>query len=91
MILEIPYDKGLYDENGIDYRYYGKDAEEFLKHIKWEGDIKYLGKECPEGIIIGVEESNSYNDYYFIAYDPKTGKVNYPLINNATFLNSIIV
>ena len=90
MILEIPYTKGLYDEGGIDYRYYSKDAEEFLKSINWENDIKYLGKECDYGIIIGIEDSNSYSDYYFIVYDPRTNKISYQLANDQEFINSII-
>lgn len=89
MILKVPYTKGLVDYLGTDYRYYGKDAEEFLKSIGWEHDIKFLGKECKHGIIIGIEDSNSCADYYYIVYDPKTDKISYQLANNNEFFNSI--
>lgn len=89
MILEIPYTKGLYDENGIDYRYYGLDAINFLIDMNWESDIQYLGKECDEGIIIGIEDSNSHCDYYYIVYDPKTDKAKYILANDTKFVNTI--
>lgn len=91
MKLELPYQKGLNDESGKDYRYYGKDAEEFLKSMNWEDDIKYLGKECKDGIIIGIEDSNSYNDYYFIVYDPRINEIKYKLANGIDFIDTIIL
>lgn len=93
MILKQPFEKGLLKSKGIDTQYFGKDAEDFLRSIKWDKDIEYLGKECvvdnKEGIIIGIEDSESFRDYYFIVFIPETGKVTYPLANDHTFTKNI--
>lgn len=90
MILKFPYEKGLDGMSGVDTQYFGKDAEAFLESINWHSDIEYLGKECTtshnkNGIIIGFEDSNSYDDYYFIVYLPEEGKVVYELANSHLF------
>lgn len=95
MILKYPFEKGLFDQPGVDTRYFGKDAEDFLKGIGWQEDIKYLGKEClaynakKEGVIIGIEDSELFDDYYFIVFVPESEKLYYELANNPEFINSI--
>lgn len=94
MITKHPYEKGLGPSPGIDTRYYGKDAEDFLESINWHEEIDYIGKNCitdsgEEGVIIGFEDSESYMDYYYIVYIPETGKVDYALANSASFVKNI--
>lgn len=89
MIIEHPCKK-------VDTHYFGKDAEVFLKEIGWEGDVVYLGKECTvksnnKGIIIGIEDSNTFMDYYYIVYVPAEDKLYYELANSSEFVNTIIV
>ncbi len=95
MIIKKPFEIGLNGESGIDVRYFGKDAENFLRSIKWDKSIEYLGKECIEddkrGIIVGFEDSASYMDYYYIVYFPESGETTYALANNAEFTRTIIV
>lgn len=87
MIIKIPF------ECGDTIQYFGKDAEDFLESINWHSDIDYLGKECTTkhgiGIIIGFEDNNLYNDYYYIIYLPQIDKVIYELANNTEFIDSI--
>lgn len=95
MKLEYPYEEGsIYPGPGIDTQYFGKDAEDFLKSIGWEHDIKYLGKECTtenkQGIIVGFEDCQSADDYYYIVYIPSDGTVVYPLANSSEFIRGII-
>ena len=93
MIIENKFTK--YDtETGINTRYFGKDAEDFLENINWHSDIDYLGKECTvvgkqQGIIIGIEDNEEYNDYYYIVYIPQDNRVTYVLANNTNFINTI--
>ncbi len=96
MIIKRPFEKGLFDRPGVDTRYFGKDAEDFLESINWHSDINYLGKECvvngrDKGIIVGIEDSESYDDYYYIVFIPETGEVTYPLANDAQFIGTIEV
>lgn len=95
MIIKKTIEKDLHGNGPVeDVQYFGKDAEEFLKSIKWDNSIKYLGKECTadknqHGIIIGFEDSQSFFDYYYIVYIPETEKVTYKLANDADFVKSI--
>lgn len=97
MIKETIIEKDLHGNGPVtDYQYFGKDAVEFLKSKGFDKDIEYLGKECitykdKRGIIIGIENSNSFLDYYFIIYLIEGDKLCYELLNNASFTKSIIV
>lgn len=97
MIIKKTIEKDLHGNGPVeDVQYFGKDAEEFLKSIKWDKSIKYLGKECTidknqYGIIIGFEDSNSFIDYYYIIYLPEIGQITYELANNASFTRTIKV
>ena len=94
MITKRSFEEGLSGGPGIDTQYYGKDAEDFLESINWHKKIDYIGRNCitdrgEEGVIIGFEDSESYMDYYYIVYIPKTGKVDYALANSASFVKNI--
>lgn len=97
MILKYPFEKGLTGNSGVDTHYYGKDAEDFLRSINWGSDVKYLGKECitsrtrQKGIVVGIEDSESAMDYYFIVFVPETGDVFYELANSPFFTKTIII
>ena len=54
----------------------------------------YLGKECTidkglQGIIVGIEDCNSFCDYYYIVYVPESKQVMYELANSADFVKTI--
>lgn len=89
MIIKRTVEKDIYGRGPVeDVQYFGKDAEEFLKSIKWDKSINYLGKECTtdkglQGIIIGIEDCNSFCDYYYIVYVPESKQVTYELANSA--------
>lgn len=78
-----------------DIQYFGED----ILKIDSNNEIKELvkdsiNKSCitssgDEGIIIGFEDSSSFEDYYFIVYCPKIEEIVYELINNKPFINSI--
>lgn len=89
MIVYRKYD----NSTDIDTEYYGEDAENFLESINWHSDIEYLGKECITsqgvGIIIGVEDSQSASDYYFIVYIPNTREIFYQIANSQRFISTI--
>ncbi len=94
MIIKRQFEKGLTGLPGVDTRYFGKDAENFLESINWHTEIDYLGKECTAdgdktGIIIGFEDSESYMDYYFIIFIIETEEVVYQLANSSSFIKSI--
>lgn len=97
MILKFPFEKGSIRQGpGTDTQYFGRDAEDFLESINWHSDIEYLGKECinrynERGIIIGVEDSESAMDYYYIVYSPETGVTTYELANSTEFVKSIVI
>lgn len=54
---------------------------------------KYLYKECKvddyDGIIIGIEDNEVFDDEYFIIYIPKTSNVAYVLVIDADFYSTI--
>lgn len=94
MKLEIPFESGICDIPGTDIRYYGEDAKEFLRSSKLYEDINLIGKDCitedgDEGIIIGIEDSESFMDYYFITFIPSKEIVKYELANNPEFYKNI--
>lgn len=97
MILECYKKNDIYGRGPvIDYQYFGKDAENFMKSIEWNNSIQYLGKECITnekefGIIIGIEDCNSMFDYYFIVYVPEINKIKFELANNPEFTKNIKV
>lgn len=98
MIVRTDFKKSIskYVKNGEDISYYGKDAllvsdEEVAKRIK-----EYLYCDCithtgDKGIIIGVEESNSFLDYYYIVFIPSKNKVMHELVNDPSFSKTIKV
>lgn len=91
MIVTSPFDKGLSGFPGVDTKYYGKDAEDFLESINWHTEIDYIGSDCitdegKNGVIIGFEDSESFMDYYYIVYVPETDKVEYVLTNSPFFV-----
>ena len=94
MIIKRTVEKDIYGRGPVeDVQYFGKDAEEFLKSIKWDKSINYLGKECTtdkglQGIIIGIEDCNSFCDYY-IVYVPESKQVTHELANSADFVKTI--
>ena len=95
MIIKRTVEKDIYGRGPVeDCQYFGKDAEEFLKSIKWDKSINYLGKECTidkglQGIIVGIEDCNSFCDYYYIVYVPESKQVMYELANSADFVKTI--
>lgn len=52
-----------------------------------------INKKCRfsdhDGIIIGFENNESYNDYYYIIYIPETREVAFRLCNDTQFVKSI--
>ena len=93
MIIKRPFEKGFIDGPGVNTQYYGKDAEDFLESINWHKERDYIGRNCitdkgEEGVIIGFEDCQSYDDYYYIIYIPKTNEVFYGLANGE-FIKSI--
>ena len=44
-----------------------------------------------DGIIVGVEDSNSFLDYYYIVFIPSKNEVMYELINDSSFIKTIKV
>lgn len=95
MIIKRTVEKDIYGRGPVeDCQYFGKDAEEFLKSIKWDKSINYLGKECTidkglQGIIVGIEDCNSFCDYYYIVYIPESKQIMYELANSADFVKTI--
>lgn len=96
MIYKAPFEKGLYGP-GVDTRYFGDDARNFLKNMNWRKESGYIGKECitsrerEQGIIIGFEDSQCAADYYFTVFIPDGEKVVYELVNYSPFIESIIL
>ena len=94
MKLEIPFESGICNIPGTDIRYYGEDAKEFLRSSKLYKDIDlidrdYITEDGDEGIIIGIEDSESFMDYYFIIFIPSKEIVKYELANNPEFYKNI--
>ena len=95
MIIKRTVEKDIYGRGPVeDVQYFGKDAEEFLKSIKWDKSINYLGKECTtdkrlKRIIKGTEGCHSFCDYYYIVYVPESKQVTYELANSADFVKTI--
>lgn len=84
------YTRHLYDPPtlDIDYvQYFGEDVEKFPARQDIKNSIlKSINKECTtpdgySGIIVGVEDNHSYNDYYYIIWVPESGKMIYELVN----------
>lgn len=79
----------------INTQYFGKDAEDFLESINYHSTIEYLGKECTvkgkQGIIIGIEDNEEYEDYYYIIYIPEDKVVYYQMVNDSKFIETIIL
>lgn len=78
-----------------DIQYFGNDVlkADIDDEIK-ELVINSINKDCincdgEKGIIIGLEDCCSFNDYYFIVYCPKTEKITYELVNDPELINSI--
>lgn len=96
MIFKIPFEEGLYGP-GVDTRYFGDDAKNFLENINWHEKSEYIGKECitshegKRGIIIGFEDSQCAADYYYIVFIPDEKKIVYELANYRPFIESIIL
>lgn len=81
-----------------DVQYFGNDAlnanirEDFKEDIK-----KYLGKDCSiirgeeviDGVIIGIEDNNTFQDYYYIVYSPEKKQVFFQLCNDVSFCKTI--
>ena len=42
-----------------------------------------------QGIIIGIEDCNSFCDYYYIVYVPESKQVTYELANSADFVRQL--
>lgn len=94
MKIEIPFESGICDIPGTDIRYYGEDAKEFLRSSKFYEDSNIIGKDYitddgDKGIIIGVEDSKSFMDYYFIVFIPSKEIVKYELANNPEFYKNV--
>ena len=66
-------------------QYFGKDAIEFNAF-----GAHNIYKECEtkkgRGIIIGVEDNETFMDIYYIVYIPSTGETIFELVNNASFV-----
>ena len=89
MIIEHKAKSNICGRKGsfTDTQYFGKDAIEFNAF----GDTaQNIYKECEtkkgKGIIIGVEDSETFMDIYYIVYIPSTGETTFELINNASFV-----
>lgn len=58
----------------------------------WEVPILAIISEVQtleQGIIIGIEDCNSFCDYYYIVYVPESKQVTYELANSADFVKTI--
>ena len=51
--------------------------------------VKDLVDEGLQGIIVGIEDCNSFCDYYYIVYVPESKQVMYELANSADFVKTI--
>lgn len=98
MIIRRPFEKSIseYVKNGEDISYYGKDSllvdnAEVAKIIKEHLYCDCITHTGNKGIIIGVEDSNSFLDYYYIVYIPSNGRIEYELINDQSFWETIKV
>lgn len=98
MIIRKPFEKSIskYVKNGEDISYYGKDAllidnKEIAKRIKEHLYCDCITHTGNLGVIIGIEDSNSFLDYYYIIYVPSKDKIEYELINDPSFRKGIKV
>lgn len=71
----------------IDTQYFGKDA---VKFNAFGDTAQNIYKECEtekgRGIIIGVEDNETFMDVYYIVYIPSTRETTFKLVNNASFI-----
>ena len=98
MIVRKPFEKSIskYVKNGEDISYYGKDAllidnKDIAKAMKEHLYCDCITHTGDDGIIVGVEDSNSFLDYYYIVFIPSKNKVMYELINDSSFIKTIKV
>jgi hypothetical protein len=76
-----------------DIQYFGEDIikanvkDEIKELIKNSLNKNCLTSNGDKGVIIGFEDCNSLDDYYFIVFCPKTEKIAYELINNTIILD----
>lgn len=88
MIVEYKAKSNICGRKGsyTDTQYFGKDA---IKFNAFGDTAQNIYKECEtekgRGIIIGVENSETFMDVYYIIYIPNTGETVFELVNNASF------
>ena len=89
MIIEHKAKSNIYGRKGsfTNTLYFGKDA---IKFNAFGDTAQNIYKECEtkkgRGIIIGVEDNETFMDKYYIVYIPNTGETTFELINNASFI-----
>lgn len=89
MIIEHKTKSNIYGRKGsfTNTLYFGKDA---IKFNAFGDTAQNIYKECEtkkgRGIIIGVEDNETFMDKYYIVYIPSTGETIFELINNASFV-----
>lgn len=93
MIYSIKRESLFVNRPSIDIQYIGEDAlkanvsDEIKELIKNSLNKDCLTSSGDRGVIIGFEDCDSLEDYYFIIFCPKTAKIVYELMNN----NNLIV
>lgn len=89
MVITHQFTNNISGQEGsfTDTQYYGEDA---IKANFLGDTAKDIYKECEtekgRGIIIGIEDSDSFMDIYYIVYIPQLGKTVFELVNNASFI-----
>lgn len=59
-------------------------------YFDWLKSFRFNPKQLRlQGIIIGIEDCNSFCDYYYIVYVPESKQVTYELANSADFVKTI--
>ncbi len=87
MIIKIPFENGLFEKAGENVIYYGNSA--YTSNIPKE-ITKEVGKDCiynkRKGVIIGIEDCNQLDDYYYIVYLPDINNIAYSLCNSGELI-----
>ena len=83
MIIRIPFSNGLFEKAGENILYYGNSVKDSNSPKSITNDA---GKDCTynkrKGVIIGIEDCNQLDDYYYIVYLPDINNIAYSLCNS---------
>lgn len=83
MIIRIPFSNGLFEKARENILYYGNSVKDSNIPKSITNDV---GKDCTynkrKGVIIGIEDCNQLDDYYYIVYLPDINNIAYSLCNS---------